>query len=301
MSMTEPDAAGGVNGSINAAPNAFHEASLGLLVSRWATDVSDEVVADAFTQRAVCIQTRANDATVWTSGRQVWDGRLAPGAWRAHTPGETFRSVTRQGYDLVFLVVPETALAGALLANGIVKPTDELELVDAGSKPSRLLLALGAELKDTLLAEDPSPTLYVDSLCLSLLSHLIRKHSNLTDTPASARSQPRGGLAPWQVHRVCEYLQSDLTADAGLIELAALIDVSVEHLCRAFKVSTGLPPHAWLVARRLESASELLETTDFTIEEIAAQVGYAEPSHLARMFRRAHGVSPTRYRRDLRS
>jgi AraC-like DNA-binding protein len=258
MSITQADAVGGVSGSGNQTPDCFHAASLGLLVSRWATDIPDEVAADGFEQRAVCIQTRITDATVWTSGRQIWDGRLVPGAWRAHTPGETFRSVARQGYDLVFLIVPEIALESALLANGIVKSTGEFEIVNAGLRPSPFLLALGDELKNTLLAKAPSPALYIDNLCLTLLSHLVRRHSNLTNTPVLLRAKPRGGLAPWQVHRVCEYLGSNLAANAGLIELAALIGVSVVHLCRGFKASTGLPPHAWLVARRLESARELL-------------------------------------------
>jgi AraC family transcriptional regulator len=95
-------------------------------------------------------------------------------------------------------------------------------------------------------------------------------------------------------------MQSDLCADPGLAELAALVDLSAEHFCRAFKASTGLPPHAWFVAHRVERARELLDSTNLPVEEVAAQVGYAEPSHFARMFRRTHGRSPTQYRRERR-
>jgi AraC family transcriptional regulator len=122
-----------------------------------------------------------------------------------------------------------------------------------------------------------------------------------TDDHDSAPAPARGGLAPWQVRRVSEYLQADLAADSGLAELAMLVNLSTEHFARAFKVSTGLPPHAWLVAQRVERARELLAATSLPVEEIAAQVGYTEPSHLARMFRRAHGLSPTQYRRERRS
>ena len=114
------------------------------------------------------------------------------------------------------------------------------------------------------------------------------------------KASARGGLAPWQLRRVCDQMQSDLCADPGLAELAALVDLSAEHFCRAFKASTGLPPHAWFVAHRVERARELLDSTNLPVEEVAAQVGYAEPSHFARMFRRTHGRSPTQYRRERR-
>ena len=52
------------------------------------------------------------------------------------------------------------------------------------------------------------------------------------------------------------------------------------------------------VRRMLGSLSRLLESTGWFIRGVAAQVSDAEPSHLARMFRRAHGVSPTQYRRE---
>jgi AraC-like DNA-binding protein len=140
--------------------------------------------------------------------------------------------------------------------------------------------------------------LFADEIGGAVGLHLLRRYSNLRETNFYNSEPKRGGLATWQVNRVSEYLQSDLAGDPSLAELASLLGISTEHFCRAFKVSTGLPPHAWLVARRVERARELLAATNLPIEEIAAEVGYAEPSHLARLFRRAHGVSPTQYRRE---
>jgi AraC family transcriptional regulator len=158
-----------------------------------------------------------------------------------------------------------------------------------------------AQLLNTLWDETQTGAAHGSMLADGLLLQIIGTLLRMRD-PASAPAPPvaRGGLAPWQVKRVSDYIQSDLAADPGLAELASIVGLSTEHFCRAFKASTGLPPHAWLVSRRIERARELLERTNLPVEEIAAQVGYAEPSHLARMFRRAHGVSPTQYRRERR-
>ncbi len=111
---------------------------------------------------------------------------------------------------------------------------------------------------------------------------------------------PKGALAPWQVARVTEYLQDHLADDVGLDELAALVGLSVYHFCRAFKVSTGLPPHRWRLARRMERAQELLTATALDITSIGAAVGYEDSAHFSNAFRRVVGCSPTVFRQQVR-
>ncbi len=108
----------------------------------------------------------------------------------------------------------------------------------------------------------------------------------------------RGGLAPWQLRRVCDYLQEHLADDVSLTDLGALTGLTTAHLCRAFSQSTGLPPHRWRMARRIERAQELLRHTSMSVTDIAAAVGYDDPGHLSVAFRKALGISPTQYRRD---
>jgi len=112
---------------------------------------------------------------------------------------------------------------------------------------------------------------------------------------------PVNGLAPWQVRRVQDRLMADLAADIGLDELAQLVGLSTFHFCRAFRAATGLPPHRWRHARRMERARELLEATAQPVSEIAAAVGYDDPSRFAAAFRKALGVSPTQLRRERHS
>ncbi len=202
---------------------------------------------------------------------------------------------THGAIDSLVVLLPQKSVAKCLAESCHGLPIDFGRL-HCGTFDDAFISAVGERLWQEASKGDALGTLFVDQAVRSLLLAMRRAAGDVvTFTPT------RGGLAAWQQKRVCDFLQADLTADLGLADLAELLGLSAEHFCRAFKASTGLPPHAWLVARRVERARELLETTGLSVEEIAAQVGYAEPSHLARMFRRAHGVSPTQYRRERRS
>ncbi|CAH1657464.1 Helix-turn-helix transcriptional regulator [Hyphomicrobiales bacterium] len=107
-------------------------------------------------------------------------------------------------------------------------------------------------------------------------------------------------LAPWQVQKVSRYLEDNLDRNVTLTELSSLIDLSPEHVCRAFKRATGLPPQRWAIRKRMEAACRLLAETDTSLTSIAQEVGYAGQSAFGTVFRNALGVSPGQYRRNSR-
>jgi len=88
--------------------------------------------------------------------------------------------------------------------------------------------------------------------------------------------------------------------EVPLAELAALAGLSPFHFARAFKISTGLPPHRYQGRLRLNRALELFAKTDLTIGDVAASVGYETPQSFARLLQRELGTTPTRYRRERR-
>jgi len=104
------------------------------------------------------------------------------------------------------------------------------------------------------------------------------------------------GLADWQLRRVMEKLES--MQDVSLTELAVSANLSPFYFARAFKHTTGLPPHRYQQRRRLERAKELLSTTNLPIVEVAHRVGYGSSQTLSRVFREEAGVSPNEYRRS---
>ncbi|HTU09412.1 MAG TPA: AraC family transcriptional regulator [Allosphingosinicella sp.] len=107
-----------------------------------------------------------------------------------------------------------------------------------------------------------------------------------------------GGLAPWQVELTLKLLRRDLCADCAVAELARRCGLSRSHFTRAFRISTGTPPHRWLVRQRVRCAGEMLERTDESISTIALSCGFADQSHLTRIFHAAVGASPAAWRRQ---
>ncbi len=74
------------------------------------------------------------------------------------------------------------------------------------------------------------------------------------------------------------------------------VDASPTHLVRAFTRRFGLPPHAYLVARRVEAARRML-LAGRPPAEVAATVGFHDQAHLTRQFRRHVGTTPGRFGR----
>jgi AraC-like DNA-binding protein len=117
--------------------------------------------------------------------------------------------------------------------------------------------------------------------------------STLGHLPAAEPLAPsRGGLPPVVTQRICEYIESHLEQKIGLEELAARAGLSTHHFARAFNQSMGIPPHSYLLSRRLERAERMLRETQLPLSEIAVATGFSDQSHLARHFRRRTGMSP---------
>ncbi len=117
-------------------------------------------------------------------------------------------------------------------------------------------------------------------------------------TGGPARETYRSRLAPWQVKRVTDFMRANLTETLRLSELAAISGLSPSHFGRAFKGSTGLPPHRWQLNMRIEQARALLADAGASLADIACATGFADQSHFTRVFSRIVGVSPGAWRRS---
>jgi len=111
----------------------------------------------------------------------------------------------------------------------------------------------------------------------------------------------RGGLSPLVRHRLHDYIEAHLDQAISLGMLAQLACLSEYHMARMFRASFGMPPSAWIAARRIERARELLKTTDLPLQQIVDACGYADLSHFSHRFRDSTGAAPSRFRSVLRS
>ena len=120
------------------------------------------------------------------------------------------------------------------------------------------------------------------------------------DTLSAAAPRPRGGIAPSALRRVREHIDRNLGEHIEIADLATLTGLSPCHFSRAFKQSMGMPPHRYLISRRVEEAARLIESTDRPMFEIALDVGFSDQSHFTRVFSSQVGESPSQFRHQRR-
>src|SRR5262249_11428163 len=99
---------------------------------------------------------------------------------------------------------------------------------------------------------------------------------------------------------IVEYIEEHLDATPRLAQLAEVAHLSAYHFARQFKVATGLPPHQYVVLRRLERAKLLLQGGDLSLAEVAAGTGFTDQSKFCHTFKRLVGVSPRHFRKSAR-
>ncbi|MGW7365166.1 helix-turn-helix domain-containing protein [Streptomyces sp. NPDC054841] len=106
-------------------------------------------------------------------------------------------------------------------------------------------------------------------------------------------NHPLAALFPWVIER----LDHPLTVE----DLARRARMSSRNLGRRFRAATGTTPLQWLLTQRIRYAQELPETTDDSVDAIAAATGMGTATTLRRHFNRTVGVPPDTYRRTFRS
>src|SRR3954470_22047956 len=82
----------------------------------------------------------------------------------------------------------------------------------------------------------------------------------------------------------------------SVTNLARAVNVSPSYLTRLFREQVGRPPARFARDARLERAHLLLRTSFLTVKEVMAEVGWNDPSHFCRDFKREFGASPTAVR-----
>ena len=108
--------------------------------------------------------------------------------------------------------------------------------------------------------------------------------------------RPRGGLSPAHLARVLEAIETRLAERLTIPTLAAVIPMSPFHFARAFRVSTGVPPHRYILDRRLALARETLAQKAWPVATVAKHTGFRTASHFTDVVRRHVGETPARYR-----
>jgi AraC-like DNA-binding protein len=110
-------------------------------------------------------------------------------------------------------------------------------------------------------------------------------------------AQPNRTAAYVSWRRCQEIVETDFHRLRGLRELSERTRLHPSHLCRLYKQFGNRSPHADITRRKLNHAAMLLMTAAAPVKAVALQVGYEDPLHFSRLFRRHFGRSPLAFRR----
>jgi AraC family transcriptional regulator, transcriptional activator of pobA len=243
-----------------------------------------------------------------TGGRarveQDGEWELEPGDVLLVPAGARHRTVGTRGHDAWALSVSAPSLAAAG-AGALLAP---FERVRDGAAPVVRIPAARHAFLDGLFheldrverdARGASETRYVvRRSLLTLVLNEVDRAANVTAWAPLARASV--------VTESLRHIERRCLGPLSLLDVAAAVGRSPSYVTTALKHATGRSAVQWIVAGRMAEARRLLLHSDERIDVIAERVGYADPTHFIRMFRREHGCTPSRWRRtaapgDLRS
>jgi AraC family transcriptional regulator len=145
--------------------------------------------------------------------------------------------------------------------------------------------------------EAPAGTLFAESMSAAIGAHLLAHYAI---RPMASRRW-RGGLGGARHRRLVDHVESHLGEELALTRLADVVGLSPYHLSREFKRVTGETLHRYVMGRRLDRAREVLRRGEHPISLVAQDLGFADQSHLTRLFRARFGVTPAAFARSHRS
>jgi len=166
---------------------------------------------------------------------------------------------------------------------------DDLSFVPARTLHARLAEYLQRAFDDV----SPATSLEMEGRALLLVDSLLSLHGHSAERDV----RPAAGLPTRQLSRVCDFLTEHFSEDIGLEDLAKLTGLTSKHVARAFRQSTGMPPHQYLIGQRIEAAKRRLVNTRESLADIAVECGFADQSHFTAAFRKAVGYPPGTWRR----
>jgi AraC family transcriptional regulator len=168
----------------------------------------------------------------------------------------------------------------------------DLEVVDRFLFRDSEMEAICRRLYREVSLDSLADCLYVESLVTQLAVLLLRRHSSASE---AARILPSGGLTRNQARHVLDFIESNLSRELSLSELAGITDLSTHHFARMFRRTIGAAPHQYVLERRMERAKGMLRTTGESMVDISLSTGFCSQSHFTSTFHRLVGATPTEF------
>jgi AraC family transcriptional regulator len=149
------------------------------------------------------------------------------------------------------------------------------------------------QVHEELMRRKASP-LFLQGLAQTIAIHLARNYAETTNESRSGSPS----LPGYKLRQITDWMAENVAEEFNLDRLAAQAGLSKFYFNRLFKNAMGVSPSHYHINLRLDAARRLLRETKKSVLEIALDVGYANPSHFAQLFRRETGLAPSDYRQQ---
>lgn len=135
--------------------------------------------------------------------------------------------------------------------------------------------------------------LYGESLLTALSIYLLKMHDTFAPISSADYSLTRPNL-----QQTIDYIHTNLSESLSLTDLSRVAGLSPTYFSQLFRQSIGVPPHQYIIRKRVEYAQHLLKTSDLSLSQVAVSSGFSDQSHLCRHMKRLLGVSPNQIRKS---
>ncbi len=238
----------------------------------------------------LCLVRRGKAKSTFGFGGRRWSGELQPGMFAPLTPPHVCGEISLNAPQRHLVLSFSHLTVGAILGTR----GDDLGAVheDAFRDPllSQVCLALWEAANDGR----PQDLLFEEYALASLIVGLARRSGRLKPTSRSARPLSN---AEWV--RIAGYVTHHLDGDLTLSALSSLVEMTQFAFIRSFKARTGCSPHQYVLRQRIEHARNLLETSSFSLADIALLAGFSDQAHMTSTFTRLTGETPGQLKRRI--
>lgn len=225
---------------------------------------------------------------LWSGGRPRIAQGYAANSMRIVNLVEGYSANILEPHEALSFYMPRA------MFDGLTEEAGRPDIADLRCVPGALDPVVGhlvSALLPAFRAPEQASPLFIDHVAQAIATHLADHYGGLPPR------EPKGRLNPQQLRCAKELLANRRNGDLTLASLARECGLSRSYFLQAFKATTGSTPHRWLQHHRVEMAKAMLRGSAATIAEIALLCGFADQSHMTRVFTRLTGQTPAAWRR----